>query len=163
VLALPLTTSVCWRCRRPPARPGAAGDHQRVLGADADHQRVAGHQHVLALQATTSVLPATTARTFSVLRLSGQGAPPGGTLRPVLTEVQQMQTETKPARLGVDEFAIAAELGLSVHTVRKDRVKGRRIPYFKIGTTVRYNVERVREALACLEVGGPAARPTARR
>lgn len=71
-----------------------------------------------------------------------------------------MQAETK---LGIDEFEAAAALGLSVHTLRKDRVAQRRIPYFKIGGSVRYNIDRIREALSALELGGPAARPARRR
>lgn len=54
----------------------------------------------------------------------------------------------------VDEFACAKALGLSVGTLRKDRQSDRRIPFFKIGTSVRYDLERVREALAAFEQGG---------
>jgi hypothetical protein len=73
-----------------------------------------------------------------------------------------MQTK-QPERIGVTEFVVAEELGISVHTLRKDRVKARRLPFYKIGGAVRYNLERVREALAQLEVGGPKPRPTRRR
>jgi len=65
------------------------------------------------------------------------------------------------ARLGVDEYVVAEQLGLSIHTLRKDRRTHRRLPYFKIGSAVRYNLERVREALDALEVGGPT--PTGQR
>lgn len=60
--------------------------------------------------------------------------------------------------LTVDEHEVAKQLGLSVHTLRKDRQHGRRIPFFKIGATVRYNLDRVREALSSMEQGGPKPR-----
>ena len=72
-----------------------------------------------------------------------------------------MQNQTTKLPLAVGELEAATALGLSVHTLRKDRQHDRRIPYFKIGSAVRYNLDRVREALTALEVGGPA--PRARR
>jgi hypothetical protein len=72
-----------------------------------------------------------------------------------------MPSDDKPSRLGVTEYVVAEELGISVHTLRKDRIKDRRFPFFKIGSAVRYNLDRVRQALAELEVGGP--RPPAPR
>jgi hypothetical protein len=65
-----------------------------------------------------------------------------------------MDTKAPRDRLGVTEYVIAEELGISVHTLRKDRIKHRRLPFFKIGSAVRYNLDRVREALAALEIGG---------
>lgn len=67
-----------------------------------------------------------------------------------------MQTEatTPTDRIGVGEHEVAAALGLSVHTLRKDRTAARRIPFYKIGGSVRYNLDRVRETLTALEVGG---------
>lgn len=44
-----------------------------------------------------------------------------------------------------------------MHTVRKDRTGKRRIPFFKIGGSVRYDLDRVREALQQYEQGGPPA------
>ena len=75
-----------------------------------------------------------------------------------------MQTENNPITLGCDEFAAAAALGLSVHTLRKDRVTGRRFPFFKVGARVLYNLDRLRETLAEHERGGqpPRARRAAR-
>ncbi|RVT49648.1 helix-turn-helix domain-containing protein [Rubrivivax albus] len=64
-----------------------------------------------------------------------------------------MQTATD--RLAVDEHEAAELLGISVHTLRKDRTKARRIPFFKIGGSVRYSVDRIRAALAEYEHGGP--------
>lgn len=74
-----------------------------------------------------------------------------------------MQPTTTDSRLGIDEYEAAALLGLSVHTLRKDRTGNRRIPFYRIGTAVRYNRERIAEALAEMEVGGPTPRPTRRR
>lgn len=71
-----------------------------------------------------------------------------------------MQTEIKQS-VAVGEHEAANALGLSVHTLRKDRQKERRFPYFKVGRSVRYDLARVREALAGMEVGGPE--PVAKR
>jgi excisionase family DNA binding protein len=64
-----------------------------------------------------------------------------------------MQTETNE-RHTVDEHEAAKALGISVHTLRKDRVQSRRIPFYRIGTSVRYDMLRVWQALEALEVGG---------
>jgi hypothetical protein len=70
-----------------------------------------------------------------------------------------MQDDTnRPARLVVDEFEAAQALGLSVHTLRKDRTGPRRFPFYKVGSSIRYNLDRLRESLADFEHGGPAAR-----
>ena len=74
-----------------------------------------------------------------------------------------MQTETTRNLLAVGEHEAAAALGLSVHTLRKDRQHDRRIPFFKIGSAVRYNLERVRDALAAYEQGGPTPSAGRRR
>ena len=63
----------------------------------------------------------------------------------------------------VDDHAVAAALGISVHSVRKDRLKDARIPFVRINGTVRYHLPRVFEALAEYEVGGPKARPGRRK
>lgn len=71
-----------------------------------------------------------------------------------------MQTNPpRRSRLGVSEHVVAEELGISVHTLRKDRIRERRLPFFKIGAAVRYNLDRVREALDALEVGGQRPKP----
>jgi excisionase family DNA binding protein len=78
-----------------------------------------------------------------------------------------MATNTAPPSPPLNEYELAAYLRLSVDTLRKDRQQGRRIPFYKIGRTVRYDLQRVREALASMECGGPpkprrrAARETA--
>lgn len=63
-------------------------------------------------------------------------------------------TPTTVPKLALTEHEMAEALGLSVHTLRKDRQRQRRIPFFKLGSAVRYNVDRVREALATFEEGG---------
>lgn len=57
-------------------------------------------------------------------------------------------------KLAFNEHEMAEALGLSVHTLRRDRVTKRRIPFYRIGGAIRYNVDRVREVLAQLEEGG---------
>jgi hypothetical protein len=71
-----------------------------------------------------------------------------------------VQTENK--RQTVDDIAVAAALGVSVSTVRHDRLGARRIPFYRIGGSIRYDLDRVWEALAALEVGGVAL-PSKRR
>lgn len=56
--------------------------------------------------------------------------------------------------IAVDEHVVAAALGLSVHWVRKDRIGKRLVPFYRIGGAIRYNLDRVREALAAVEEGG---------
>lgn len=63
-------------------------------------------------------------------------------------------TEATPQRIAIDEFAAAEALGVSVHFLRKDRRTMRRIPYYKIGSAVRYDLGRIRAALARMEEGG---------
>lgn len=75
-----------------------------------------------------------------------------------------METNSTDARLGIDEHEAARLLGLSVHTLRKDRAGERRIPFYRIGRSVRYNAQRLHETLTALEVGGvPSPRPARRR
>lgn len=61
------------------------------------------------------------------------------------------------ACIAVDEYAAAAAINKSVGWMRKDRLGARIIPFYKIGGSVRYNLDRIREALAAVEEGGPAA------
>lgn len=75
-----------------------------------------------------------------------------------------MEANSTDARLGIDEHEAARLLGLSVHTLRKDRVGERRIPFYRIGRSVRYNTQRLQETLTALEVGGaPTPRASRRR
>lgn len=69
-----------------------------------------------------------------------------------------MSTQPTAAALTVDEHEAARQIGLSVHTLRKDRQRDRRFPFYKIGTKVRYDLTRLRDALASLEQGGPRRR-----
>lgn len=74
----------------------------------------------------------------------------------------QEQSAIVDHRIGVDEHAVAKSLGLSVNTIRKDRRNARRIPFYRIGKFVRYNLDSVRAALARQEEGGSPA-PRGRR
>lgn len=65
------------------------------------------------------------------------------------------QAEKVPEiRLAVGEYDLAAAIGMSVDFLRKDRSGKRIIPFFRIGKAIRYNPQRVNEALASLEEGG---------
>lgn len=54
----------------------------------------------------------------------------------------------------VNEFAAASVLGLSVHTLRKDRVTRRRWPFIKLGRTVRYDLAALQALVAASIQGG---------
>ena len=61
---------------------------------------------------------------------------------------------TAGTRLAVDEKTLAATLGMSVAWLRKDRSGARIVPFYRLGTSVRYNIDRVREALDKRAEGG---------
>ncbi len=73
---------------------------------------------------------------------------------------------TSPAKLAtpevppiaVDEYAAAVALGVSVPFLRKDRRTRQLFPFYRVGTLVRYNLQRLAEALATLEEGGAPIR-----
>jgi len=65
------------------------------------------------------------------------------------------QTEIRQP-LAVDEKAIAEAIGMSLPWVRKDRRTKRILPFYRIGKSIRYDLGRVREALALREEGGAA-------
>jgi hypothetical protein len=66
--------------------------------------------------------------------------------------------------LAVDEKVAARALDHSVHFLRKDRRQPQPVfPYFKIGKSVRYNLQRLEATLAALEKGGTAVRGKKRR
>ncbi len=69
-----------------------------------------------------------------------------------MSEVNQLP------RIAVDEKQIAAAIGMSVGFLRKDRQTKRQIPFYRIGGCIRYDLNRVREALAAVEEGGSALR-----
>jgi hypothetical protein len=56
--------------------------------------------------------------------------------------------------IAVDEVETAKAIDMSVHFLRKDRRTKRLIPFYRIGDSIRYNLDRVRESLAGLEEGG---------
>lgn len=56
--------------------------------------------------------------------------------------------------IAVTEHEAAALLNMSVHFLRKDRRTKRRIPFYRIGDCIRYDMARVRQALAEFEEGG---------
>ena len=61
---------------------------------------------------------------------------------------------TAGTRLAVDEKTLAEALGMSVAWLRKDRSGARIVPFYRLGTSVRYNIDRVREALDKRAEGG---------
>ena len=65
--------------------------------------------------------------------------------------------------VAVDEHAVAAAIGMSVHWVRKDRSTKRLLPFVKLGTSVRYDLQRCHAAFAAMECGGPGAQLGATR
>ena len=56
--------------------------------------------------------------------------------------------------IAVTEIELAKVIGMSVHFLRKDRITKRLIPYYRIGDSIRYDLDRVRDALMKLEEGG---------
>jgi hypothetical protein len=70
-----------------------------------------------------------------------------------------MTTSSTRARLFVDDEELAGLIGVSIHFLRKDRRKARRIPFVRLGDRILYDVERVKHAMLELEEGGPAPRP----
>ena len=61
---------------------------------------------------------------------------------------------TTGTRLAVDEKTLAATLGMSVAWLRKDRSGARIVPFYRLGSSVRYSIDRVREALDKRAEGG---------
>lgn len=64
--------------------------------------------------------------------------------------------------IGVTEFDMAELLGMSVEFMRKDRRGKKQIPFWRLGTSIRYNPQRVLEALSLLEEGG-SPKPRAKK
>jgi hypothetical protein len=75
----------------------------------------------------------------------------------------QSQAATDRPNIIVDEYSCAAALGMSVGWLRADRLGKRILPFYKIGGAVRYNLRRVEEALAAVEVGGRRATRTSKQ
>ncbi len=59
--------------------------------------------------------------------------------------------------IAITEHQVAACIGMSVHWLRKDRRTKRLLPFYKLGDSVRYDLERVRQALQRTEEGGAGA------
>lgn len=64
--------------------------------------------------------------------------------------------------IAVTEAEAAQAIGMSVYFLQRDRIGKRLIPFYRIGNQVRYNLDRVREALAALEEGGTHLKPRRR-
>lgn len=57
--------------------------------------------------------------------------------------------------IAVDEHTCAQAIGMSVAWLRKDRRTDRIVPFYRLGSSIRYDLERVRAALvARAEEGG---------
>ena len=67
---------------------------------------------------------------------------------------------TSAAPINVDERACALAIRKSVPWLKKDRRTKKLIPFYRIGRSVRYDLDRVRVALLALEEGGPKAART---
>jgi hypothetical protein len=66
-----------------------------------------------------------------------------------------MKTNCTPSpTTPVNEFACAEAIGMSVHFLRKDRIGKKLIPFTKIGAAIRYDLDRVHEALRAMQHGG---------
>jgi hypothetical protein len=76
-----------------------------------------------------------------------------------------MKTEqnTDEPRLGHDEFEIAKYIGISVHSLRKDRTGPRRFPFYRVGGRILYNPDRVRSVMESMEEGGNAVKVKVKR
>lgn len=73
-----------------------------------------------------------------------------------------MTNVTNPFIIAVDETQLAKAIGMSVHFLRKDRRDKRQIPFYRVGGSIRYNLDRVRQALAACEEGGVQLKPRTR-
>lgn len=62
--------------------------------------------------------------------------------------------DMKQQRLALTEKELASALSMSVSFLRKDRITRRIIPFYRIGDSIRYDVDRVKAALLKLEEGG---------
>jgi len=56
--------------------------------------------------------------------------------------------------IAVDEIELARLIGMSVSFLQKDRGAKRLLPFYRIGDAIRYDLARVRLALATMEEGG---------
>lgn len=77
--------------------------------------------------------------------------------------LQANLADAKAERRYVDDTKLATAIGVSVSTIRKDRIDARRIPYIKLGGRVLYDLDAVHAALDALTVGGVAPVAKGRR
>ena len=56
------------------------------------------------------------------------------------------------------EKELAKEIKLSVFWLQKDRITARRIPFIRIGRSIRYDLAKVHSALATCGEGGPVTK-----
>jgi hypothetical protein len=75
-------------------------------------------------------------------------------MTPTSAAVQPPLHEQTTDCIALTDVQIAAEINASVNWVRKDRSGARYLPFYRIGGLVRYNRQRVLEALAPFEEGG---------
>lgn len=71
--------------------------------------------------------------------------------------MQTCESNEKPetaVRLTVDEFELAEALGVSVFFLRNDRRNKKTIPFYRLGSRVVYNLDRVLASLVATEEGG---------
>lgn len=59
-----------------------------------------------------------------------------------------MNTPAQPVTALVDEFACAAAIRMSVSWLRNDRRTKRIVPVIRIGTSIRYDMDRVLKSLS---------------
>lgn len=72
-----------------------------------------------------------------------------------MSDPKPINPSQRIARIVLNEKGIADALGVSASFVRKDRSGKRLLPFFRIGDLIRYDLERVQEALLANEEGGP--------
>ena len=63
------------------------------------------------------------------------------------------------SRILVDARVCAAACSLTVSALKADRAGAKRLPFVRLGRLVRYDLDRVRVALAAFEEGGPVVLP----
>lgn len=73
--------------------------------------------------------------------------------------LNQASQSVKNQPIVVDEYACAEAISMSVYFLQKDRKGKRLIPFFRIGSNIRYDLNRVREAIQTLEVAGVHLQP----
>jgi hypothetical protein len=68
-------------------------------------------------------------------------------------------------QLGIpaDESECAEAIGFSVHWLRKDRRYRQIVPFFTIGSSIRYDIGKALEAITALQRGGSHIAPRTRK